>query len=291
MTNNTIKNNNVIISTESACELPQDIIEKYDIRIITVPYYLDGEEKTFSNMTMNELYQHMTNGQRLSTSQINEFEYMNHFENLLKENKQIVHIGFSSGLSGMFNSAMLSLEKIDKHDRENIFIIDTKAGSLALGILVEIACQMAQDGASANEIVTMIEEMKNHVSAIITANELKYLRLSGRISKISAYLGSLLSIKPIFKVSHKDGKFEAVSKVLSRKKSLVELLNYFKNNYDNYGDSTIYISHANCFEDAQFLQNGIVSLLPDITVRILEFGAIIGGHSGPGTIAIFFTSK
>ena len=279
----------IIISTESACELPKLDLERLDIKTITVRHFLDGEEKTFSGLSMNELYEEMANGKRLTTSQINEFEYMEYFENLLQEGKDILHIGFSSGLSGMYNCAKLSLEKLDSKFPNKVTIIDTKNGSLGLGLLVQIACEMADNGATIEEITKMLEEMKDHVSTIVTASELKYLYASGRVSKLTAIVGGILNIKPVFKVAE-NGKFQTISKSLNRKKSLDELVKYLDNRYDNYNDLPVYILHANCENDANYLKNAVSSKVK-VPVNILEFGPIIGGHSGPGTIAMFFTSK
>ncbi len=279
----------VIISTESACELPLDILKDNDIRTIQVRHYLDGEEMTYSGLSMDELYEEMEKGKRLTTSQVNEFEYMEHFETLLKEGKDVVHIGFTSGLSGMFNNCKLSLEKLDPSLKNKVYIIDTKHGSLALGILTLIACELADDGNTADEIIQKIDELKDHVSTICTANELKYLYASGRLSKLTAIVGGILNIKPIFKVAE-NGKFQTISKTMNRKKSLLDLVNYVKEKYENIGDQHVYVLHAKCIDDAKFVQQEISKIVP-VKVDILDFGPIIGGHSGPGTMAVFFTSK
>lgn len=279
----------VIISTESACELPLDVIKENDIRTIQVRHFLDGEEMTYSGLSMDELYEEMEKGKRLTTSQVNEFEYMEHFETLLKEGKDVVHIGFTSGLSGMFNNCKLSLEKLDSSLKNKVYIIDTKHGSLALGILTLIACELADEGKSANEIIQQIDALKDHVSTICTANELKYLYASGRLSKFTAIVGGILNIKPIFKVAD-NGKFQTISKTINRKKSLIDLVNYVKAKYENIRDQHVYVLHAKCIDDAKFVQQEISKIVP-VQVDILDFGPIIGGHSGPGTMAVFFTSK
>ena len=214
---------------------------------------------------------------------------MEYFEDLLKDGKEVVHIGFSSGLSGMFNCAKMSLEKLQDKYQNKVTLIDTKNGSLALGLLIHMACEMADNGASAEEIKNMVEDMKNHVSTIITANELKYLYASGRLSKLTAIVGGILNIKPVFKVAE-NGKFQTIAKSMSRKKSLMDLTNYLKERFDNYSDLPVFILHANCEQDAILLKNQVEKLV-DVPIKIQEFGPIIGGHSGPGTIAMFFTSK
>ena len=284
-----MKNRKVIISSESACELTKEQLEELDVKTITVRFFLDGEEQTNKGLTMSELYAEMASGKRLTTSQINEFEYMEYFEDLLKDGKEVVHIGFSSGLSGMFNCAKMSLEKLQDKYQNKVTLIDTKNGSLALGLLIHMACEMADNGASAEEIKNMVEDMKNHVSTIITANELKYLYASGRLSKLTAIVGGILNIKPVFKVAE-NGKFQTIAKSMSRKKSLMDLTNYLKERFDNYSDLPVFILHANCEQDAILLKNQVEKLV-DVPIKIQEFGPIIGGHSGPGTIAMFFTSK
>ena len=152
-----------------------------------------------------------------------------------------------------------------------------------------MACELADGGASAEEIKNMVEEMKEHVSTIVTTNELKYLYASGRLSKLTAIVGGILNIKPVFKVAE-NGKFQTIGKSMSRRKSLMDLVDYLKSKYDNYSDLPVFILHANCEQDAILLKNEVEKIV-DVPVKIQEFGPIIGGHSGPGTIAMFFTSK
>lgn len=281
----------IIISTESACELTAEQIDNLGVKIVKVRHYLDGEEMTNSNLSMAELYGEMQKGKRLTTSQVNEFEYMEHFESILEQNAdcEVVHIGFSSGLSGMHQSSLMSLENLKPEFRDKVHIVDSKNGSLALGLLVILTSNLAKEGANTQEIIQVVQDMKDHISTIITASELKYLYMSGRLNKLTAFVGGLLNIKPIFKVDN-DGKFSSVGKTLNRKKSLLDLLAYFKKNYENYSDCPVFISHAVCYDDAKFLQEKISEMV-DVPVHIMDFGPIVGGHSGPGTIAIFYTSS
>lgn len=277
---------NIIISTDNSCDLPYEELKKLDIRCINIKYYLNGAEQKENNM--DYIYQKMQSGIRLTTSQVNEYEYTTYFENLAQEGKEILHIGLSSGLSGMFNSCVHSINNLK--DKYKIHTVDTLNGSFALAILLKIACQMADDGETAETIIAKIEELKNNVCSIVTAAELKYLFASGRLNRAQAAIGTLLRLMPIIRMSD-DGKLHSIAKTIGRRKALLDLLSYFDKHYKNYLNMPIYIAHAISEDDAMFIKQKLEEKNLNVPIQIMPFGPIIGGHCGPGTIAIFFTSN
>ena len=223
-----------------------------------------------------------------TTSQANVGEFQERFQKYVNEGYSIIYIGFSSALSGCVNSARLAMENI-KLDNENsdITIIDSKSASMGLGLLVYYASKMLKEGKSKDEIVNWIEENKLRVNHWFTVDDLNHLKRGGRVSSSVAIVGTMLSIKPIMHVDD-EGRLTPVSKVKGRKKSIKVLQEKIVEKIVNPEEQVIFISHGDCLEEAEHLKELITSVIKVKDVIINNVGPVIGSHSGPGTMALFF---
>lgn len=279
-----------IISMEKTCDLNTELLDKYNLSTIDMNFMVGDE--LFSTATHNpvssNLYAGMKSGKKTSTSQINEHLYTEYFENLAKQNKPIVHIGFSSGLSGTVFTAQKVAAKInEKLGKTLIYVIDSLCGCSGQGLLGIYAREFSTCCNNVIELLDFIENIKLKIKHCYTVDNLKYLAAGGRIKPAVALIGKLLNIKPVMFLNE-IGKLALKSKVLSRKKSILALAEECRLSYDK-DFKMILISHADCEEDAKHLSS-IVEEETGIVPIILELGPILGSHSGPGTLSIYYVS-
>lgn len=280
----------IIISLEATCDLEKEQIEKYNLSVIDMEFEVDGQQFSAQKdgVVESKLYEKMLQKKKTGTSQINEYNYENYFKELLKQNKPILHIAFSSGLSGTGSVAKQVADKLNETSKNKIFVIDSLCACSGHGLLAVIARDYAEKCENVGELVAFVENIKHKLIHFFTVDSLTYLANGGRIDSKKAFFGNLLSIKPVMQMS-KTGTLEVMFKVISRKKSISSIVDLVKKTYDE-NFSYCYISHANCLSDALLLKEKIessTSLKPIIT----HLGPVIGCHSGPGTLAVFFISK
>ncbi len=284
------KTNNIIISMEATCDLSSEMIKENDFRIIDMNFLIDGKEfstKTDDVVTSN-LYGNMREGAKTSTSQINQIVYEEYFTKLLSEGKDVLHLAFSSGLSQTCQSAINASKNVNKNFNNKVYVIDSLCACAGQGLLGLVAKKFIDDGGDIKSAVEYLEKIKLNISHLFSVDNLKYLANGGRIKKSSAIVGNVLHIKPVMKADN-EGKLIVVQKVMSRKKALKELLNMYSELCDDNYKFCI-ISHADCLEDAEYIKENVKEL-KGLDSVITNLGPIIGSHSGPGTIAIFFVSK
>lgn len=279
----------MILSTDSTSNLPKRLYKEYDISMIPLQIYLDGEiyDDLSEKLPIQEFYDKMKNGTNPKTAQINEQTAREYFENLLATGDDILHISFSSALSGNTGTIIKVCEELNQTHKNKIVVIDSLNASLGEGLLVVHAHELIKQGKSINEIATELNNLKNRCCAYFTVEQLKYLVRGGRVSKLSGILGSVLHIKPILRVDD-NGRLVAYKKVISRKKSIQELANICKL---KIGDSKhVFIAHAVCEDEAKQVAELVkqeVGLLPEV----VDLTQVIGSHTGPGLIALFFIGK
>ena len=282
---------NTVILTDSCCDLSYDYI--MDNNIIVEPLVVileDGETVDDLGQTLKhkDFYSRIRNGELPKTAQVNAYVFEETFEKLVKEGKSIIYIGFSSGLSGTYNSACIAKENVlENHRDADITIIDTKCVSMGLGLLVYYANEMLKNGKSKEEIIEWVEENKLKVQHWFTVDDLNHLCRGGRISKTSATVGTLLNIKPILEVNG-EGKLVSAAKVKGRKKSITALLEKVEHLIVNPEEQVVFISHGDCLEDAEHLKERILEHVKVKDVIINFIGPAVGSHSGPETLAVFF---
>lgn len=281
---------NLTISAEATCDLPKEYLTKYSIDCAPMHYYLNEKEYSTDDLqfTNEQFFNAMKEGAKTSTSQLNEFEIEEFFKKLLEKKQDIVHVAFSSQLSGNCNNFKKIAEQLNKENENKIYVVDSRCASIGQGFLAILARKKAESSNSVQEVVDYLESVKLNISHIFVVDSLKYLARTGRISKMTATIGTVLQIKPVL-YCDPNGCLTTKQKVISRKKSLrtmVEKTIEMKNDVSDM----MFIGHANCKEDADEIAKMLKEKL-DVDVPILPLGQVIGSHSGPGTLAVFFTSN
>ena len=281
---------NLIISLEATCDLPEDIIKKYNLKVINMSFIVDDKEfSTGKNTIANSgLYYKMRQGKKTSTSQINQTEYEEFFKELLKENKPILHIAFSSGLSNTYLSAVAAADKLNEKNKNKIYVIDSLSACSGQGMLAVLTSEFLKTANSIKEVIDFVDMTKMNLCHSFTVDNLKYLASGGRIKSSSAFFGNLLNIKPIMKVDD-EGHLIVTNKVISRKKALNSIVDQFLQNHDK-NNPLCFISHADSYIDARFVATAIEAK-SKVKPIITDLGPIIGCHSGPGTLALFYLTQ
>lgn len=281
---------NYVITTESTCDLWKFLKDEPDVAFIPLSYTMDGVEiyDNDPNVSSEDFYNAMRSGKTANTTLVNFERFCNFFESFLKEGKDVLHLSFTSGLSGTCANAFLAAEELSKvYPNNRVVVIDTLCASAGQGALVHKAIKLRENGMNLDNLAKWAEDIKLNVCHHFTVMDLKYLERTGRVSKVAAIVGTLLSVKPVLHVDD-NGKLVAINKVRGRKQSLSALLDAMKKTMGDWENDTVYISQADCKDDAEFLASEIKSAHPNTEVIITDIGAVIGSHSGPGTVALFF---
>lgn len=283
--------NNYIITTDTTTDLPEDYIKKHDLGIMSLTYTLEGTTYSKDNpLDVRLFYEKMRNGSMPTTSQVNPENAKNIFLPYLKDGYDILHIAFSSGLSGSYNSTRIAAEELSEEfpDRK-ITIIDSLAASLGEGLLVHKAVMLKEQGADLDTVADWVEQNKLHIVHNFTVDDLFHLHRGGRVSKATAILGTMINVKPILHVDD-EGHLIALSKVRGRKKSLQALVNSMEQQMGAYRSQNdiVFISHGDSLADAQYVADLVKQRFGIESFLINYVGPTIGAHSGPGTIALFY---
>lgn len=281
-----------VIVTDTTTDLPRDYVQKHHLYMMSLPYTLEGTSYTWENpMSVKEFYDKMRAGSLPTTSQANPEEAALLYESILQENDvDILHIAFSSGLSGSFNSCRIAAADVcEKYPDHRIVVVDSLAATLGQGLLVYKAVQLKESGKSLDEITAWVEENKYHLVHNFTVDDLFHLHRGGRLSKTAAIVGTMINLKPVLHVDD-EGHLVMLSKVRGRKKSLIGLVDCMEKQLGDWKDKNdiIFISHGDCPEDAQFVADLIKERFGYENFMIGYIGATIGAHSGPGTVALFY---
>lgn len=278
-----------IISTEKTCDLPNNLISEYNIYTTNMRYSIDDVEYGDDNDISNkEFCDKMRNGSIMKTTSVNTYDAEMYFKELLKEGKDILHISFTSGMSGSFNNINSVANEINKTSKNKIYIIDSLCACSGQGLLCLLASEEADKGKDITDVVKYIESIKLNICHLFTVDNLKYLVQGGRVSKVKATIGTVLQIKPVLHLNN-EGKIVQCSNVISRKKAIMTLCDDFIKKFSNISDKII-ISHADCKEDAELLAS-FIKKKSNKDCLICELGHVICSHSGPGTLALFFVGN
>lgn len=280
-----------IITTDNNSDLPEEYYKEHGVGCTYLSYNMDGVNYTYENfLPVHEFYDRMRGGSLPTTAQVNPENARKLIEPYLKEGKDVLHIAFSSGLSGSYNSSRIAAEELqEEYPDRKIIVVDSLAASLGQGLLVYLAQKKKEAGADMETVARWAEENRNHIVHLFTVDDLGHLYRGGRVSKTAAVLGGMLNIKPVLHVDN-EGKLIPLGKVRGRKKALLELVKLMDEKIGSYKDScdTIFVSHGDCLEEAQFVADKVKEKYNIKTVVINHVCATIGAHSGPGTVALFF---
>lgn len=280
-----------IISTESNCDLPADYVKENQICVI--PHYYTVEEEVYGDgreLSCREFYDEMRNLKKVGTMASNPAVIEEKFTAYAKEGKDVLHISFSSALSGgCGNVQMVSKQVMEAYPDMNIIVVDTLSASLGEAILIMKALEMKKEGKTMDETAKAITELAPHVCTLFTVDDLNYLYRGGRLSKTTAVVGSLVNIKPILRINE-EGKLVALSKTRGRNKSLQAMADMMEERLGSFRDRqiTIGIIHGDCEEDALNLKKIVGEKYGYHDFFIQPIGPSIGAHSGPGTVGLVF---
>lgn len=283
------------IITDSSANLTDSLIEKYDLKIISLSYFI-GEEEYLSykegvKTDYSEFYARIRKKEEARTSLANYEECMRVLRPIAESGRDILYIGFSSALSGTFQNVSNCMQELrTKHPDQKLLCVDSLSASMGEGLLVYHALELAQRGATIEETLEWVENHKMNICQWFTVDDLFFLKRGGRLSGAAALAGSLLEIKPILHIDE-EGRLVMVSKVKGRKKSLNALIEHMEETVVKIKPQKIFIAHGDCLEDAQYLADGIKAKLGLEDIEINYVDPVIGVHSGPGTIALFYYGK
>lgn len=281
-----------IISTEDTCDLPQSYIDKHSISIIGLESFIDSVQyggDSGKTMAAPEFFNKMKSGSKVSTSLVNYERFRLYFTKLLEKGEDVLHVSFSSGLSGTYDNAHKAANDINKTSTNKVIVVNSLCASLGQGLMVDLVIKQKNSGKTIEECQSFIQEMTQHICHIFVVDDLEYLFRGGRISRTSAIIGKLLNIKPVLHCDSR-GMLVPLHKVLSRKASLRALVKKMVEKFADT-DNTVFISHGNCIDDAKFVADLIHAQFGFEVGIIEQLGQTIGSHSGPGTVALFFVGK
>ena len=280
------------IYTDSSCDLPNEIIEKYDLKVMQLEVTIDDNLPILNrDIEPKDLYDKLRNGSMAKTNAVTPGFFEDHMKETLEAGRDIIYVGFTSGLSVTYNNgAMICGELQEEYPDRKIMHIDTLCASVGEGLLVHYAAVKREEGVNMEEIYQDITAMKDKIHHQVTVNDLFFLKRGGRVSATTAVAGSVLNIKPIIEVSEK-GKLDTVGKVRGRKSAMKEIVSKMKETADLDTWNQVFISHGDCLEDAERVRDLIVEAFPNAQVTISYVGAVIGAHTGPGVIALCYLGK
>lgn len=283
-----------IILIDSCCDLPISFINEKNLTVVKLSFVFKG--KTYEDdfgytISHKDFYNAMRAGEMPTTAQVNTYQYESIFRSLLEKGSEIIYICFSSALSGSFMSAKAAKRNLlEEYQKASIEIIDSRCASLGEGLLCHYALEFAKDGVSSNELVKWVEQNRKRINHFFTVNDLNHLKRGGRISGMAATIGTMLNINPMLTVD-KEGSLKVIDKIRGRKKSLATLAELFAERVEEPKAQTIAISHGDCVEDAQYVEGLIRKQCNVGGVIINNMGPVIGSHTGPGAVALFFMGK
>lgn len=279
------------ILIDSGCDLPKEIIERYNIEVLPLIVYLDDKEY-FDGVDIQpkEVYDAMRNEKVPKTAQITMGKFQEVFKRIAESKESYIYIAFSSELSGTYQTSILVKEQIkEEYTDLDLEIIDSKNATLGVGLIVQRAAQMVEEGKSKEEIIDKIKYDVEHLEQIFTVDNLEYLFRGGRISKTAAVLGGLLNIKPVLDVE--EGKLIPLEKVRGKNKLLKRMIQLIDERGKDLENQVIGIGHGDDLETAHKVKEIINEKFGVKDVIIHTIGSAIGAHSGPGTIAISFFNE
>ena len=284
--------NDYVLLTDSSADLPQQLVEELGVEVLPLCFTMG--DKTYRNwpdnreMDPEEFYRMLREGAMATTSAVNVGDYTEALTPFLEAGKDVLVLAFSSGLSATCNSARIAAQELnEQYPQQRVRVVDTLCASLGQGLLVWHAAKLKQAGKSLDEVGDWAEENKLRLCHWFTVSDLHFLKRGGRISPATAVLGTMLSIKPVMHVDD-EGHLIKVGTARGRGASLKALVDHMAETADDPGNQVVFISHGGCLEDAQKVAQDVKARFGTKEVVINYVGPVIGAHSGPGTVALFF---
>ncbi|MBQ9783221.1 MAG: DegV family protein [Clostridia bacterium] len=281
--------NNYVILTDSSADLSPELTDSLGVSVLSLEVILDnGAPIKNSDIDVKDFYQKLREKVHVTTSAASIDRFIDFMDPFLAEGKDVLYLGFSSGLSGTYNAGFVaSQELVERYPDRKIYAVDTLCASLGQGLLVYLCAKMQQEGKTIEEVRDWAEENKLHLCHWFTVDDLFFLKRGGRVSAATAVMGSMLSIKPVMHVDNK-GKLINMMKARGRKGAIDALFEKTKATVMLPENQTAFICHGDCLADAEYLAERLKRELGFPEVIIGYTGPVIGAHSGPGTLAVFY---
>ena len=280
------------IITDSTGDLTPELIRDLQLTVIPMEFTIDG--KSYRNypdgheMSAKAFYHLLRAGKTSTTAQINAHEFMDWADPILQAGEDILYLAFSSGLSGTCQSAYMAKEELSaRYPDRKIYVVDSLAASMGEGLLAYYASKMQLEGKTIDEVYQWLQDNKLHLCHWFTVDDLNHLKRGGRVSSAAALFGTMLGIKPVLHVDEA-GHLIPVAKIRGRRQSLDSLVAHMEQTVTNPEEQVIFISHGDCEKDAQYVADQIRAKWNVKEIVLNEIGPVIGTHSGPGTVALFF---
>lgn len=286
--------NNYVITAESTADLPIEYLNKTNLYLLPLEYSIDGQ--TYGKdriLSVADFYQGLRTGSVATTFAANPETLTNFFVPILEQGKDILHISFSSALSSTCNNAMIVAETLsERFPERKIIVIDSLCASLGQGLLIATALKMQARGKNISETAEWLEAHKLNLCHEFTVDDLMFLQRGGRVKKSTAILGTIINVKPVLHMSN-EGKLVAVGNVRGRKKALNALIDNMARSIEgfDYKNEEVFIGHCDCAEDAEYVRSKVQERFGITNFTVGDISPVIGSHSGPGTVALFYYGK
>lgn len=282
-----------VIITDSSCDIPPELLSDWGVTCIDLTFHFKDEDHEYTNRDYSkaQFYGMMREGKVIQTSAANIDIFMDRFGKVLAEGKDIFYLGFSSGLSCTVNNARIAVDELrQSYPMNTVRVVDSLCASAGQGLLLYLAVKKKKEGGSLDEIAAYTEDTVKHLCHWFTVDDLVYLKRGGRIDPAAAFVATVLNIKPVL---HMDdaGHLINVSKVRGRKSAIRALADKYEELACDPENGVFFISHGDCLQDAQALDSMLFEKYGHHAEVIADIGPVIGAHSGPGTLALFFVGQ
>ena len=280
---------NYVILTDSSADLDSKLLGDLEVVSLPLEILMEGSAPVYNDQVdVKDFYKKLREKTKVTTSAAGIDRFTQFMEPYLMEGRDVLYLGFSSGLSGTYNAGMIAARELaEKYPERTVATVDTLCASTGQGLLVYLAAKKRLAGASLEEVRSFAEETKLHICHWFTVDDLFFLKRGGRVSSATAVMGTMLSIKPVMHVDNK-GKLINVAKARGRKAALDTLVDKMKATVIDPESQTCFICHGDCLEEAEYVAERMKKDLGVPEVIIEYTGPVIGAHSGPGTLAIFY---
>ncbi len=277
-----------IITVNSTVDTGKEWLEERNVPVMPLKYTIDGQDYTdMYGLSDKEFFQKLREGKMSVTSQINPEEAKEMLEPYVKEGKDILHLAFSSALSGTCNSMKIAAEELkEEYPEAKIIVVDTLCACMGEALLLYYALKQKEAGKTIEEVAEWAEENKLHVCHNVTVDDLFHLHRGGRVSKTAAVLGTMVKVKPIIHMDD-NGALQVIGKERGRKKSLHKIVDMAVERSAGWDNEIVMITHGDCLEDAEYVAKLIREKMGVENIFIHNIGTVIGSHTGPGVVATF----
>lgn len=284
--------NQYVIFTDSSSDLPASVAQQLEVSVLPLEVNIEGVgTKMNDEIDIKEFYEFLRSKKSAKTSAVNMERFTEEFEKTVSEGKDLLYIGFSSGLSATYMAAKNAADELsEKYPDRKIIAVDSLCASLGQGLLVKLAVDKKNEGATIEECAAFVEETKLNMCHWFTVDDLFFLKRGGRVSPATAVLGTVLQIKPVMHMDD-EGHLINVAKARGRAASITAVFEKMKELAIEPEKQTVYISHGDCYDDAKALADMVTAEFGITDILISEVGPVIGAHSGPGTLALFFLGR